>query len=80
MLIDELKVLAAKSDGIGCVVNVWVQDQDKEFQEIFSVLKGKTNLNMSEALKLIKKYHPDAPFKQTSFNYHMKGTCTCPIV
>ena len=78
MLIDELKILAAKSDAVGCIVGVWVYEQDKDFQEVFNTLRGKENLNMSEAMKLIKKYHPDAPFKQTSFNYHMRGVCTCP--
>jgi hypothetical protein len=78
MLIDELKVLASKSDAIGCIVNIWLQEQDKDFQEVFASLRGKPNLNMSETLKLIKKYHPDIPFKQTSFNYHMRGVCTCP--
>jgi hypothetical protein len=77
MLIDELKALSAKSDVIGCIVGVWVTEQDKEFQQVFGSLIGKPNLNMSEAFKLIKKYNSDIPFKQTSFNYHMRGVCTC---
>jgi hypothetical protein len=77
MLIDELKALSAKSDMVGCIVGVWVVEQDKEFQEVFGTLIGKPNLNMSEAFKLIKKYYPDVPFKQTSFNYHIRGVCTC---
>lgn len=80
MLIDELKTLAAKSDATGCVVGVWVKEQDKEFQEVFTTLQGKPNLNLSETLKLIKKYYPAIPFKQTSFNMHMRGVCTCPTV
>jgi hypothetical protein len=80
MLIDELKVLSSKLDAAGCIVGVWVQEQDKDFQDVFSSLRGKTNLNFSETLKLIKKYHSDVPFKQTSFNYHMRGVCTCPTV
>lgn len=78
MLIDELKILSSKLDVEGCIVGVWVYQQDKDFQEVFDTLKGKTNLNLSETLKLIKKYHADIPFKQTSFNYHMRGVCTCP--
>jgi len=78
MLIEELKALATRAAVSGCVVGVWVQNQDAEFQEVFAVLKTSPNLNMTEAMALIKKYHPDIPFKRTSFTYHMRGTCTCP--
>ena len=78
MLIDELKELAAKAAVSGCVVGIWIQNQDKEFQEVMKVLSSSPNLNMTEALALIKKHHPDIPFKRTSFVSHMRGTCTCP--
>lgn len=77
MLLDELKALAVKAALDGCVVGVWVKKQDAEFQEVFTVLKTSANLNLTEALALIKKYHPDVPFKRTSFVMHMRGTCTC---
>lgn len=80
MLLDELKLLASKASVNGCIVQVWVKSQDSEFQEVFDILKTKQNLNVTETLVLIKKYHPDVPFKRTSFTYHMRGTCTCPTV
>ncbi len=78
MLIDELKALAAKAAVPGCVVGVWVKSQDKDLQDIIQVLISSPNVNLSEALNLIKKHYPDVPFKRTSFAYHMRGTCTCP--
>lgn len=78
MLIDELKALAVKAAVPGCVVGVWINSQDKDIQEIMKVLMTTPNLNLTEALNLIKKHHPDVPFKRTSFTYHMRGTCTCP--
>lgn len=78
MLLDELKDLIKKSELQGCVVGVWVATQDAEFQEVFNLLRHKPNLNLSEALSLIKKYQTDLPFKRTSFVMHMKGTCACP--
>jgi hypothetical protein len=80
MLIDELKELAAKAAVSGCVVGVWVKNQDKEFQEVMNILMSSPSLNLTEALNLIKKHHPDVPFKRTSFTYHMRGTCTCTTV
>lgn len=77
MLIDELKALANKSEVKGCKVGVWLADQDPDLIEVINVLKQKPNLNYSTALDLIKKYHPDLPFKRTSFVFHIKGTCAC---
>jgi hypothetical protein len=79
MLIDELKLLASKATLEGCVVNIWLQSQDAEFKEVFEILKDRPNLNLTEALALIKKYHPNAPFKRTSFVAHLRGKCACPI-
>jgi hypothetical protein len=79
MLIDELKLLAERAGKTGCVVGVWLQNQDKEFQEVLDVLKKSPSLNISETLVLIRKYYPELPFKRTSFSTHMKGTCQCPI-
>jgi len=78
MLLDELKILASKAAVDGCVVGVWIKNQDAEFQEVFGILKDRPNLNLTETLALIKKYHPEIPFKRTSFTSHMRGTCTCP--
>ena len=78
MLIDELKALADRALVEGCVVGIWVKQQDVEFQNIFQVLRERPNLNLTEALNLIKQYHPDIPFKRTSFVHHVKGACTCP--
>ena len=76
MLLDELKALAEKINS-GCVVGNWVKEQDPEFQQVFEMLQSKPNLNVTETLVLIKKYHPEVPFARTSFSYHMRGTCTC---
>lgn len=78
VLIDELKELIKKTELEGCVVGVWVQVQDAEFQEVFNLLRHKPNVNLTQALDLVKKYHPSLPFKRTSFVMHMRGTCTCP--
>lgn len=78
MLLDELKELVKKSELQGCVVGIWVVTQEPEFQEVFNLLRHKPNLNLTEALSLIKKYKADLPFKRTSFVMHMKGTCACP--
>lgn len=77
MLIDELKALATKADVKGCKVAVWLSEQDTELSDVIDVLKQKSNLNYSAALDLIKRYHPDLPFKRTSFVFHIKGTCSC---
>lgn len=78
MLFDELRELAKEAELTGCVVGVWLHTQDKEFQEVFGMLKNKPNLNMTKALTLVRSYYPDAPFKRTSFVAHLKGICTCP--
>ena len=77
MLLDELRDLAKRSAITGCVVNVWIKSQEADFQEAFDLIKGNPNVNLTEALSLVKKYHPDIPFKRTSFVMHMRGTCTC---
>jgi hypothetical protein len=79
VLLDELKDLVKRSELQGCVVGVWVVTQEPEFQEVFSLLRHRPNLNLTEALNLIKKYQSDLPFKRTSFVMHMRGSCTCPI-
>lgn len=78
MLIDELRALAKRAEVQGCVVGVWLAQQDAEFNEVFSLLKSSPGLNLTDALNLILKYQPDAPFKRTSFVHHLRGTCTCP--
>lgn len=80
MLLDELKALAAKASYEGCVVGAWAKEQDKEFQEVFEILRSKPNLPLLETLRLIQEHYPNIPFKRTSFAYHMRGTCTCPKV
>lgn len=80
MLLDELKELMNKASQKGCAVNSWVASQDKEFQEVFEAIKNNPNSNITQTLLLIKKHHPDVPFKRTSFNYHMRGTCSCQTV
>jgi hypothetical protein len=77
MLLEELKLLVKNSQHNGCAVGYWVQEQDQELQEIIEAIKTSPNSNLTQALILIKKYHPNAPFKRTSFNYHMRGTCSC---
>lgn len=78
MLLEELKAIAAKASIDGCVVGVWAQEQDKEFQEVFELLRSKPNLPLTETLQLIQSNYSNLPFKKTSFAYHMRGTCTCP--
>lgn len=78
VLLDELRDLVKRSEISGCVVGVWVKTQDSDFQDVFGMLKSNSNVNLTEALSLVKKYHPDIPFKRTSFVMHMRGTCTCP--
>ena len=78
MLIDELKALAKSAEIEGCVVGVWAVSQDQEFQEVFTSLRKKPNLNLTQTLNLIKSHYPDTPFKRTAFVAHMRGTCTCP--
>lgn len=77
MLLEELKLLVKASQYDGCVVGAWIKDQDAEFQEVVETIKSSRNSNLTQALILIKKYHPNAPFKRTAFNYHMRGTCNC---
>lgn len=78
MLLEELRALAKRSEVMGCVVGVWLASQDAEFKEVFTLLQSSPNLNLTDALNLILKYQPDAPFKRTSFTHHMRGTCSCP--
>lgn len=77
MLIDELKELAKKAELEGCVVAVWAQGQDVEFQEVLESLRHNTNVNLTQVLAAIKSHNPDLPFKRTAFTLHMRGTCSC---
>lgn len=77
MLLDDLKDLAKRAEIAGCTVAVWVKQQDKDVQDLLGALSQNKNVNLTEALNLIKKYHPDLPFKRTSFVTHMRGTCAC---
>lgn len=77
MLLEELKLLIKTSQYDGCIVGGWVKEQDPDFQEVIEAIKNSPNSNLTQALALIKQYHPTAPFKRTAFNYHMRGTCNC---
>jgi hypothetical protein len=77
MLIDELKALAKKAELEGCVVGIWAQSQDAEFQEVFNSLRGNTNVNLTQVLSAVKTHNPDLPFKRTAFSSHMRGDCSC---
>ena len=77
MLIDELKALAKKAEISGCVVGVWAQGQEPEFQEVLSSLRKNNNVNVTQILGTIKAHHPDVPFKRTAFAGHMRGDCSC---
>lgn len=76
MLIDELKALAKQAEKTGCVVGVWLSDQDPELQEVIEDLKTKPALNTRAVLNLIK-HHSAVTFKETSFRDHMRGRCAC---
>jgi hypothetical protein len=78
MLIDELKALAKKAELEGCVVGVWAQSQDAEFQAVFESLRGNDNVNLTQVLVAIKSHNTDLPFKRTAFTNHMRGGCSCP--
>jgi hypothetical protein len=77
MLIDELKALAKKAELEGCVVGVWAQSQDAEFQAVFESLRGNTNVNLTQVLAAVKSHNADLPFKRTAFTSHMRGGCAC---
>lgn len=78
MLLDDLRELGRKAESVGCVVGVWVQEQEAEFQTVMNDLRLKPQLNMSQTLDLIKDHYGDLPFKRTSFVMHMRRNCTCP--
>ena len=77
MLIDELRAIAKKAELEGCVVGVWAQTQDQEFQEVFNSLRGNNNVNFTATLAVVKSHNPDVPFKRTAFAAHMRGDCSC---
>ena len=79
MLIDELKALAKRAEKTGCVVGVWLADQDPELREVLEDLKTKPSLNTRAVLNLIKD-HNQVTFKETSFRDHMRGRCACQTV
>ena len=77
MLLEDLKNLAKRAEIAGCVVNIWVSQQDEEVKQLIDLLAKNPNVNLTEALNVLRKNVPDLPFKRTAFVSHMRGSCTC---
>lgn len=78
MLSDKLSTLAKEGAINGCVVKVWLINQEKDLQDAFDLLVKSQNANLTVAYKYICDENSNLPFKRTSFTTHIRGRCTCP--